>query len=192
MSITHPVDGQSPGALAVELPTILEPIEFDLPPVHVSENMRRILVALLTEITWLADLAPTDLEDPSVANVLRVGIPYRPVRWFGGPLNCARRKAYSRAIKRLEWAGLVSCIMQRSRDRVAYVQLNAVGLQQAIELAGPDADPNAIVEGLRRTSWGDYLAANVPVGDAPVEDADWGVGWEKSLEQAMREWNQRQ
>jgi len=122
-----------------------------------------ILAAVLAEIEALRQLGIALEAGASrrLAQLRDLGIPYRPDDWFGGPLNWARRKAYSRAAARLEGAGLLLRITEPNRDRVTHVQLTAAGLRRALRLVGPRADLAAVAEGLGRTTWGKELAAGL-------------------------------
>jgi hypothetical protein len=119
-----------------------------------------ILCAVLAEIEAFAELDELVAHgpDPGALAMRTVGVPYRPAMWFSEPLTAARRKAYSRATERLEWAGLVRRVPGGEGRRVSRVQLTAWGLRRALELAGPGADREAVAEGLCRTAWGGHLA----------------------------------
>jgi hypothetical protein len=124
---------------------------------------RHLLLAALAEIEALAELDESleNAPDPGLAALVRVGIPYRPDGWFGETLCPACRKACSRALRRLERAGLMRLLTEPRRNRVTHVQLTPTGIRRAIELAGDATDRVAIIEGLQRTAWGADLAAEV-------------------------------
>jgi len=148
-----------------DLPAIVEIPRFCPRAIRLNDKARAILNALLDEIETLGRREQTEREEVAWAgeygDFRRVGVPYRPAVWFGGPLRWAARKAYSRAAKRLDWAGLVWRIMHRRCDRVAYLQLTALGLRRALQLRGPGVDRTALAEGLRGTVWGADLADQV-------------------------------
>ena len=128
-----------------------------------DEYAKRILVALLAEAEALRDLGPA-LEGGAsreLAELRDLGIPYRPVEWCDAPLSCASRMAYSRATAQLEHAGLLSRVTDKRRNRVRYLRLTPAGLCWGLQLVGRRADPAAVAEGLRRTTWGKSLAAVV-------------------------------
>jgi len=149
----------------LDLPAIVEIPRFCPRAIRLNDRAQAILNALLDEIETLGRLEQAKWNDVGRAKEYeafrRAGVPYRPAVWFGGPLRWAARKAYSRAAKRLDWAGLVWRIMHRRCDRVAYLQLTALGLRRALQLRGPGADRTALAEGFRRTAWGADLAAEV-------------------------------
>ena len=148
-----------------DLPAIVEILRFCPRAIRLNDRARAILNALLDEIETLGRLEQAEWEDfwrsGEYEDFRRVGVPYRPAVWFGGPLSWAARKGYSRAAKRLDWAGLVWRIMHRRCERVAYLQLTALGLRHALQLRGPGVDRTALAEGLRRTVWGADLADQV-------------------------------
>ena len=165
-----PSDTTAPSSLAqpFDLAPVAEVLRFEPPTVHLNDKAKGILTAVLAEIEALGRWEESDGQTvwrPRELTALRhVGVPYRPAAWFGGPLGCAQRQAYSRAVRRLDRAGLVWLIRQRRRDRVSYLQLTAAGLRWA--LAGSRVDHTALAEGLRRTVWGADLAGEVS-HDAP-------------------------
>lgn len=119
----------------------------------------RLLLAVLAQIEALADL-PDEAEQLIVGGVPArhpLGIPYEPGQWFSRPPTPAGRKAFSRAAQRLADAGLIRRAVGPKCGRVTHLALTAEGLRRALELAGGDADPNAVFEGLRRTAWGRAL-----------------------------------
>jgi len=167
-----------------DLPPIVEIPRFTPRAVCLNDKARGILNALLDEIETFGRREQAEWGDVGWAgrlgNFRRAGVPYRPAVWFGGPLHCAARKAYSRAARRLDWAGLVWRIMHRRRDRVAYLQLTAAGLRRALELRGFRVDREALAEGFRRTMWGADLAAEVLRDQSPVVPLPVGEAHESS------------
>ncbi len=131
-----------------------------------GEYVKRIMVALLAEIEALRDLGPTLEEGTTrgLADLRDLGIPYGPANWSDVPLSAASRKAYSRATARLERVGLVSRVPETRRDRVTHLRLTPAGLRWALALVGRRADRAALAEGLRRTTWGQELAAALTAG----------------------------
>ena len=131
--------------------------------VAMPRDARDVLLALLAEIEVFGELGgQVKTGTPRELVELRdLGIPYQPAAWFGGPLDGARRKAYSRAATWLEGAGLVLRTTQPRRPRVTHLQLTAAGLRRALELAGRSADRAAIAEGLGHTRWGQQLAGEI-------------------------------
>jgi DNA-binding MarR family transcriptional regulator len=117
--------------------------------ITLNRHSKNILLAILAEIE------ASNLPKPEL------GIRYRPSKWFG-ELTEAERQAYSRALRKLDDAGLLIRITEENRDRVAYVRLTTGGLWKALEV-NPDADRDAIAESLSRTNWGaDVLDGLIP------------------------------
>ena len=140
--------------------------------IPVNEYAEKILFGVLGEIEALPILEPmlTQGATPELVQMRDNGIPYRPAEWYGVPLDCAARQAYSRAAMRLEACGVLRRITEPRRDRVTHLQLTAFGLRLALSRAGRRADRSAIAEGLRLTRWGKNLAANLSAGKKPVKD----------------------
>ena len=127
---------------------------------RLNRNACEILLNVLAQIEVFPELDVNLAAglNPYPAAMRTIGVPYRPDTWFDKPLDNVRRQAYSRATKWLERAGLVHRITEPYRNRVTHLVLTFAGLQQAIEIAGPQADRLAITEGLRMTNWGKDLA----------------------------------
>ena len=141
--------------------------------IPVNEYAEKILFSVLGEIEALPILEPmlTQGATPELVQMRDNGIPYRPAEWYGVPLDCAARQAYSRAAIRLEAYGVLRRITEPRRDRVTHLQLTDLGLRLALSRAGRRADRSAIAEGLRLTRWGKDLAANLSADKKPVKDA---------------------
>ena len=141
--------------------------------IPVNDHAEKILFGVLAEIEALPIFGPalTRGATPELVQIRDNGIPYRPAEWYGIPLDCAERQAYSRAAIRLEAHGVLRRITEPRRDRVTHLQLTATGLRLALSRAGRRADRSAIAEGLRLTRWGKDLAANISAGKKPVKDA---------------------
>ena len=141
--------------------------------IPVDAYAEKILLAVLAEIETLPILGSSLTRGtmPELVQMRDHGIPYRPAGWYGVPLDCAARQAYSRAALRLETHGVLRRITEPCRDRVTHLQLTALGLRLALSRAGHRADRSAIAEGLRLTRWGKDLAANISAGKNHVKDA---------------------
>jgi len=126
-------------------------------PVALDRRCQRILLAVL------ADIEVGVAED--------AGVRHQPAVWFGC-LTAAQRKACSRAVRSLEEAGLLVRITEPNRDRVTHVQLTPAGLWRALQLAGPDADCDAIIDALLHTTWGqDVLDGMTPANHGEEVDS---------------------
>ena len=66
---------------------------------QIDRDGNRVLLEMLAEIEVFSTLDDIlfETEHPYVQSMQRLGIPYRPAAWFGGPLSGTRRKAISRA-----------------------------------------------------------------------------------------------
>jgi hypothetical protein len=131
-------------------------------PIISDRYQRDILVALLVELEVFAELPEEVMEsgDPHVVGMIGKGVPYTPDDWFGSPLSDARRKALSRAARRLEAKGFVRRITDPNRGRLRYLRPTPDGLREFFRLV-PNADPAAACEGLCRTAWGRELLAEI-------------------------------
>ena len=131
--------------------------------IPLDDYAKKILLAVLAEIEVLP-MWGTALREGATWELARVrdqGVAYQPVAWYGTPLSCAQRKAYSRAAARLEVAGLLWRITEQNRNRVTHLRLTAAGLRRALQMAGRRANRSVIIEGLRQTAWGKYLVAEL-------------------------------
>lgn len=124
------------------------------PPARPDPAAEQILFNVVAEIEAFAELDESLEDEPTgyVRAMRAVGVPYQPDVWFPG-LTPARRKAYSRAARRLEGAGLVRRMTEPNRDRLTHLQLTPAGLRRALDLIGPGSDRTAVLEGLLRMAW---------------------------------------
>jgi hypothetical protein len=147
---------------------------------------QHMLLTLLAEIEAFAEvpdrLVNTSTPEPYIVAMVCSGVPYRPRVWLGGSLPPAKRMACSRAARRLARLALVQRITEDLRDRVRYLQPTETGLARALELAGDQADQDAVVEGLLRTRWGRDLVSRL----AWSQSQHWVLG-PPTLAQAAKE-----
>jgi hypothetical protein len=124
---------------------------------QIDRDGNRVLLQVLAEIEVFSTIDLLfETKHPYVEGVQRLGIPYRPAIWFGGPLSGSRRKAISRATTKLAVRGLVKRMTQNRRDRVTHLRLTRAGFRRAIDLAG-EFDLGQMVESLARIDWADPL-----------------------------------
>ncbi len=126
---------------------------------QIERDGQRILLALLSELEVFCtiDDALFQTGHPYVWSMQHVGIPYRPVVWFGGPLSGGRRKALTRATQKLTQDGLVTRTTEKKRDRVTHLRLTRQGFKRAWELADSKPDPREMTESLARIGWADEV-----------------------------------
>lgn len=131
----------------------------------------RILEAALLDLQSLAERDAGRLarsRNRFDLGIVHQGIPYRPAFWFPG-LTTAERKAYSRAMLRLEWAGFASRVREEQRDRVTHLWPTLAGLLLRLETA-PGASAELVCIGLRRTNWGAGLADYLEDAHKPAKN----------------------
>ena len=84
------------------------------------------------------------------------GVLYRPVVWFS-PMDICHRQRYSRECQALARDGYLIRKMEPLRKRATSLQPTLYDLTWPLREA-PLAKTLAVVEGLRRTTWGQELA----------------------------------
>jgi hypothetical protein len=128
-----------------------------------ERDYRLLLLGILAEIEQFAEI-PDEVFGTGhsfLVGMCRFGVPFTPAVWVGKPLPSARRMSFSRAARRLASNGQVIRVTDRSRDRVRYLVPTPAGLGRALQLAGMQADRQAVQEGLNRTRWGHSLAKHL-------------------------------
>jgi hypothetical protein len=98
------------------------------------------------------------------------GVEYAPGFWWEsdyGPISEAERKAFSRAAKSLEAAGLVVLIRQHG-SRLSHLQPTAKGLQVGLKLC-PQAGRENIAEALKAATWA--TPEHIRVIDSAIKEA---------------------
>ncbi len=125
---------------------------------QIDRDGNRILLEMLAEIEVFSTIDDLlfETKHPYVRSVQRLGIPYRPAAWFGGPLSGTRRKAISRAAAKLAVWGFVERRTQNRRDRVTHLRLTPRGFRRAFQLADK-IDLRQLAQSLARIDWADGL-----------------------------------
>lgn len=118
-----------------------------------------LLNAIVEEVAWFGSLEQSQVMNPSNWPMRRFrehGVPYRPREWFGRTTERDRQR-FSRACQRLERDGYLIRITEPLRDRVMHVQTTLDGVRWVLQ-SSADLDSTHVIEGLRRTDWGAWLA----------------------------------
>ncbi len=118
-----------------------------------------LLNVIVEELAWFGSLPHGQAMSPSNWLMRRFrerGVPYRPRDWFSNVTERDRQR-FSRACLRLERDGYLIRITEPLRERVTHVQPMLDGALWTLR-ANPNFDVTSIVEGLRRTDWGTWLA----------------------------------
>lgn len=84
------------------------------------------------------------------------GTPFRPNQWFEQPCTAAERKSLSRACEALADAGLVTRVSTGLGTRTTHIRPTKALVTQILAGAADD-EAKAVVEGLKRTVWGNEM-----------------------------------
>ena len=118
-----------------------------------------LLNAIAEELVWFGSLQQSQAMSPSnwlMRKFRERGVPYRPRDWFSNVTERDRQR-FSRACLRLERDGYLIRITEPLRDRVMHVQPTLDGLRWIFQ-SSADFDSTPVIEGLRRTDWGRWMA----------------------------------
>lgn len=118
-----------------------------------------LLNAIVEELAWFGSLPRGQAMSPSnwlMRKFRERGVPYRPRDWFSNVTERDRQR-FSRACQRLERDGYLIRITEPLRDRVMHVQPTLDGLRWVLQ-SSADLDSTHVIEGLRRTDWGRWMA----------------------------------
>jgi hypothetical protein len=160
----------SPGSTASPItPSDVEPVfdwRLDADELSQERDLRppnaigaALLHAVVEEIAWFGLLPhgkAMNLSNWLMRRFRERGVPYRPRDWFGRTTERDRQR-FSRACLRLERDGYLIRITEPLRDRVMYVQPTLDGLRWIFQ-SSADFDSTPVIEGLRRTDWGRWMA----------------------------------
>jgi len=125
-----------------------------------------LLNAIVEELAWFGSLQQSQAMSPSnwpMRKFRERGVPYRPRDWFGRSAECDRQR-FSRGCLRLERDGYLIRITEPLRERVMHVQPTLDGLRWVLR-TNDDVDSAPVIEGLRRTDWGAWLASELAQND---------------------------
>lgn len=91
--------------------------------------------------------------DSWLAGMLHGGIPFTPSYWSGGQ-DPRLKMRLVRAAGQLERSGLLTRIAEPSRDRTTHVIPSSELIAETLGQLGDQADKDAVISALSRTTWG--------------------------------------
>ena len=119
-----------------------------------------LLCSVLAEIEMFIEINERlqRSDQPFIRSMREKGVPFTPVQWKGDSITAAQKMAYSRAVRRLEQANLLTRLKEVKRDRTTHVRPTETAIALMVGELGERLSQRGVRESLKQTEWGRSLA----------------------------------